>query len=78
MIIRMPTHFLITKAFPAIAILLIYWIGSFNLPSLIFLPIALCVAVSVFYVTKKFGDKKEDIKTDKTEDIKKKVSIKKK
>jgi hypothetical protein len=58
----MPTHFLITKAFPACAILLIYWIGSFNLPNALFLPIALSVAVLVFYITRKYGGKEDSEK----------------
>ena len=53
----MPNNFIITKAFPICAILLIYWIGSYDLPNLFFLPIALLIAGLVFYVTKKYGDK---------------------
>lgn len=56
----MPNNFLITKAFPALAILIIYWIGSLNLPGMIFLPIALSIAVLVFYITKKYGNKERE------------------
>lgn len=53
----MPYNFIITKVFPICAIVLIYWIGSYDLPNLFFLPIALLIAGLVFYVTKKYGDK---------------------
>jgi len=58
----MPINFLITKVFPVLAIALIYWIGSFNLPSVIFLPAALSIATIVFYITKKYGDKRGETK----------------
>ncbi len=54
----MPNHFLLTKAFPAGAVLFIYWLGSFNLPTIIFLPSALSIIILVFYITRKYGDKK--------------------
>jgi hypothetical protein len=62
----MPYHFLITKALPVAAILLIYWVGSFNLATVIFLPLALTIAFGTFYLTKIYGNKeeKEDIKID--------------
>jgi len=53
----MNKHFFITKAFPTFAILIIYAIGSLDLPGIIFLPIALSIATIVFYITKKFGNK---------------------
>lgn len=53
----MPYHFIITKALPAVAILFIYWLGSFDLPTVIFLPTALIVAFSVFSLTRKYGEK---------------------
>jgi len=56
----MSRHFLITKAFPLLAIALIYWLGSFNLPGIIFLPIALSIATIVFYITRKYGDTSEE------------------
>jgi len=56
----MPKHFLITKAFPVFAIALIYWIGSFNLPGIIFLPIALSIATIVFYMARKYGNTSEE------------------
>jgi len=55
----MPKHFLITKAVPLLAIALIYWLGSFNLPGIIFLPIALSIATIVFYITRKYGNTSE-------------------
>jgi len=53
----MPNHFLITKVIPVIAILVIYWIGSYDLANTIFLPIAFSIVALTFYVTKKYGDK---------------------
>ncbi|NQZ29668.1 MAG: hypothetical protein HRU06_00235 [Oceanospirillaceae bacterium] len=68
----MPNNFVITKVFPALAILAIYGVGSLNLPGVIFLPIALSIAVLVFYITKRYGDKehKKEI-TNKTDANKK-------
>ncbi|EPJ45863.1 MAG: hypothetical protein OFPII_25110 [Osedax symbiont Rs1] len=54
----MPKNFLLTKAFPASAVLFIYWFGSFNFPTIIFLPSALSIIILVFYITRKYGDKK--------------------
>ena len=54
----MPYHFIVTKVLPAAAILFIYWLGSFDLPSIIFLPTALIIAFSVFSLTRKYGEKK--------------------
>lgn len=62
----MPTHFIITKVVPVLAVLAIYWVGSFNLPNIIFLPIAIITFVLVVFITQKYGDKEED-KQDKTE-----------
>jgi hypothetical protein len=56
----MSKHFLITKAFPLLAIALIYWLGSFNLPGIVFLPIALSIATIVFYITRKYGNTTEE------------------
>ncbi len=53
----MPIHFLITKVIPVLAILAIYWIGSFNLPNIIFLPLAAAIVFLVIIITKRYGDK---------------------
>ena len=53
----MPIHFFVTKVIPVLAILAIYWIGSFNLPNIIFLPIAAATFFLVITITKRFGDK---------------------
>jgi membrane protein implicated in regulation of membrane protease activity len=60
----MSKHFLITKGLPALAVLGVYWLGSFNLPTVIFLPIALLMAYTTFSLARKHGNKKarEDIK----------------
>jgi hypothetical protein len=69
----MPIHFFITKVVPVLAILAIYWVGSFNLPNIIFLPIAAITLFLVVVITKRYGDKvqpqekddnKKDSKTD--------------
>lgn len=68
----MPIHFLVTKVIPVLAILAIYWIGSFNLPNIIFLPIAIATFVAVVLVTKKYGNKDEEKETTKEEHKKEK------
>jgi hypothetical protein len=53
----MPNRFLITKVIPVIAILAIYWIGSYDLANIIFLPIAFSLVAITIYITRKYGDK---------------------
>ncbi|EPJ49827.1 MAG: hypothetical protein OFPI_22310 [Osedax symbiont Rs2] len=60
----MPNNFFISKVLPVLAILAIYGIGSFELPSMVFLPIGLSIAILLFYVTRKYGSPKEKTKTD--------------
>ncbi len=57
----MPTNFLVTKVFPVLAILAIYWVGSFNLPNIIFLPIAAITFALVVFITKRYGDKENPL-----------------
>ena len=60
----MPNNFLITKIFPVLAIFAIYGLGTFELPGMVFLPIGLSIAVLVFYITRKYGNPKEDNKAE--------------
>ncbi|MEM5530005.1 hypothetical protein WN093_14380 [Gammaproteobacteria bacterium AS21] len=53
----MPNRFLITKVIPVIAILAIYWIGSYDFANIIFLPIAFSLVAITVYITRKYGDK---------------------
>lgn len=56
----MSVNFLATKACPVIAVVFIYWIGSFNLPNIYFLPIATATVIVLIYITKKFGNKSDN------------------